>query len=672
MVHSHGVLDKDTHFIIDPKTRAITHENAELLLTQYSHNSERYTFELPRYIEGHDMSECNSVQIHYINTDGNRNKPQKSTDKYEALDLHIDGDKVVFTWLISASATLFKGKTSFQIWFCCKEGETITYAWNTTIFDAVTVGEGINAGETFAKEYKDIIAQWQNSVMASLRAEMDISIADTFDRYRAEFDSDIALVNKRVDNIVALPDGSTKADAELLDIRIGADGGMYNTAGEAVRKQIKELTTDIEDIVYRKIEKNVEAYQTSDSWALTGDGFCAPDDNSEIVKFAVSEGELLYIKANKDNTGVMQWQTQPGIGQGGTNPTLVGNIYTDTVCGFFVVPATARYLIISRFKTDTETTVCYAEKVNSVKKVNEIFNNSYNSAFHSFNDWEEAAKRYAALLGDSENTEKFLFFTDPHLAEGDNWKDEFKEIMGQVQQCYNNTPTTFCLCGGDWLGNSDTVADARYKLGLIKGNTAAMFKNYYGLVGNHDTNVQGAERLSGKSLKNVFGENYYTFNGESTKFYCFNTGDETDIITTENDAGLKMCEWFANELLTETSDHIALAMHIFYISKASGIVHAITQIIFKIAKAYNDRIGTDVGDKWFDFSNATGKVEFAIAGHNHADLITTHNDIPVIITTDTRADTEAGATFDLIYVDYDNANIELVRVGSGIDRNVSL
>lgn len=245
MEHKHSVYDSDLRFVIDPVTKLVKNTSKKTTIAQYSHNSERITFELPRYIEGHDMSLCNKAEVHYQNLD--IKTKETKTGLYTAEDLQIDPEneeRVICTWLISNNGTQLAGLLNFAVWFICEENSVITYAWPTMFNSELIVGNSFKASELVLTEYVDVIEQWKESVMQTFRDDLTAWKAETATvmkaEVKAEFGQEIDVERKRIDNIVALKDGSTTGDAELADIRVGADGKTYASAGAAVREQVRK------------------------------------------------------------------------------------------------------------------------------------------------------------------------------------------------------------------------------------------------------------------------------------------------------------------------------------------------------------------------------------------------------------------------------------------------
>lgn len=246
MAHTHVVYDADPHFNIDENTRAITYMSSEpLIIIQGDHNSERFTFELPRHIDGHDMMLCNKVQVHFINIDSN-NTTTRNTDYYEVDDLQIkesDETTVVCSWLVSQAATQLVGSLNFVLRFACMTGSKVDYAWHTAVYSGVTISTSINASEVIAEQYNDILEQWYYElIMAGTMGvnvvdEAKVSALNEIDTAKNEALGDVAEVG-----------GIVASDDEPTDPRVST---WLRTSND--NKTIKLLTSEDYDKLWDEI-----------------------------------------------------------------------------------------------------------------------------------------------------------------------------------------------------------------------------------------------------------------------------------------------------------------------------------------------------------------------------------------------------------------------------------
>lgn len=215
--------------VIDPVSRKITTKYEKIRLVQHDNNSTRVTFEMPRYVRGHDMSRCSTVEVHYDNISIDRK--QKRSDVYVVTDIIVapeDDETINFSWLVSRGATQIVGNLDFSLHFGCNEDPDLEYAWHTTPYSGIVVLEGKHNTPSVVEKHPDLVA----------------SILDYVDKKISEFDAvDIAQETGESTEAVMSQKATTDALGGKVD-KVSKVSGVYVYTTEANGQQTVRQSTN--------------------------------------------------------------------------------------------------------------------------------------------------------------------------------------------------------------------------------------------------------------------------------------------------------------------------------------------------------------------------------------------------------------------------------------------
>ena len=133
--------------------------------------------------------------------------------------------------------------------------------------------------------------------------------------------SDLKTLENRMNNFTALPEGSTTGDAELIDARVGSDGGICVNVGENIRS-VGSIVND--NIITKKVVNDIE-YSTGDFVASNGSIYAsttiAPYYYGSTRSFQIEGMVSIYSDTNQIWIG-LEIDTTIFIGANLINPSI--------------------------------------------------------------------------------------------------------------------------------------------------------------------------------------------------------------------------------------------------------------------------------------------------------------------------------------------------------------
>ena len=238
--------------------------------------------------------------------------------------------------------------------------KTVALKFNDVAGDIATLNTTLRNyidGEiTALRNYTDGEINTVNGTITTINTTLSGDIATNSAAIVAEQSARAAAditINNRIDGIIALPDGSTTADAELIDIRNGAFGATFASAGDAVRDQftmgVNELVNAAQNAEYKNVISctaitHGEYYNTTDGTIASSAAWCRSTDLIPI------NGSYVFVSDIGQNVQVLSFDEDRQYITYNTARPNGGANYT-------IMPPNARYIAFNTSDSTSPTVI---------------------------------------------------------------------------------------------------------------------------------------------------------------------------------------------------------------------------------------------------------------------------------------------------------------------------
>lgn len=163
-----------------------------------------------------------------------KDKAHKGLDAFTAVDATKGEFEIYYTTgMLSNEGTL-----NANLVLVDASGRVVSEPFTISVFKGID-DDAIQSSDSFTA-LTEALAQVGTINNKADRSEL-LALESTFEQNKVSVEQQLQQTDGRIDTILELPDGSTTNDARLEDIKIGADGTVYDSPGNAVREQISKI-----------------------------------------------------------------------------------------------------------------------------------------------------------------------------------------------------------------------------------------------------------------------------------------------------------------------------------------------------------------------------------------------------------------------------------------------